>query len=96
MTQAEVAEAMGTSQGAISRAERGRVMPTVEFLERFARATGRTVSMDLGPSERNPPDRRLTSVRQGDRSRGKQPFAEWELWEMRTTGSGEASRTVTR
>jgi transcriptional regulator with XRE-family HTH domain len=84
MTQAEVAEAMGTSQGAISRAERGRVMPTVQFLERFARATAGTVSMDLG---RHP---RFTSVRPGDRSRGKHPFAEWELYEMRTTRREEA------
>jgi len=91
MTQAEVAAAMGTSQGAISRAERGRVMPSVQFLERFARATGRTVSMDLGPRQRNPHLRRLVTVRRGDRSRGKQPFAEWELWDMRTTGKGEPS-----
>jgi transcriptional regulator with XRE-family HTH domain len=52
MTQAEVAHAIGTTQSAISRAEAGQVMPSVRFLERYAWATGRILSMDLGPPPR--------------------------------------------
>jgi transcriptional regulator with XRE-family HTH domain len=52
ITQAELARAMGTSQPAVSRAERGRQMPTVAFLERYAWAAGRLLSIDIGPPAR--------------------------------------------
>jgi ribosome-binding protein aMBF1 (putative translation factor) len=40
MTQAQVAEAMGTTQAVIARLEGGRVKPSTRTLERFAKATG--------------------------------------------------------
>jgi DNA-binding XRE family transcriptional regulator len=40
MTQAQVAEAMGTTQAAVARLESGRAMPSTRTLERYARATG--------------------------------------------------------
>jgi transcriptional regulator with XRE-family HTH domain len=47
-TQAELAQAMGTTQPAIARAEGGYRMPTLEFIDRWARATGRPISLKLG------------------------------------------------
>ncbi len=41
LTQRELAERMGrTTQGAIARAEAGRVMPRLDFIDRWARACG--------------------------------------------------------
>jgi transcriptional regulator with XRE-family HTH domain len=42
LTQAALAARMGTKQPVISRVESGGCTPTLDFLERFARATGRT------------------------------------------------------
>jgi transcriptional regulator with XRE-family HTH domain len=56
LSQAAVAARMGTKQPAISRAESGRVMPTIDFIERFARATGRRFELDL-PQRRRRVDR---------------------------------------
>ncbi len=39
LTQAELAKKLGTRQSAIARLESGNANPTVEFLERFSRAT---------------------------------------------------------
>jgi transcriptional regulator with XRE-family HTH domain len=47
-TQADLATAMGTRQPAIARAEAGLRMPTLSFMERWARATGSPVSLTLG------------------------------------------------
>ncbi|MCA1726389.1 MAG: helix-turn-helix domain-containing protein [Actinobacteria bacterium] len=52
MTQAELARVMGTTQSSVSRAESGRVMPSVRFIARYAWATGRMLSMDIGPQAR--------------------------------------------
>lgn len=52
MTQSELATAMGTTQSVISRVETGGRMPTVAFLERYAWAAGRMLSMDIGPPAR--------------------------------------------
>lgn len=49
-TQAALAEAMGTPQPAIARAEAGLRMPTLQFIDRWARATGRPISLELGSS----------------------------------------------
>nr|WP_274607945.1 helix-turn-helix transcriptional regulator [Thiorhodovibrio winogradskyi] len=44
LSQAEVAERMGTSQSTIARLESGRTLPSLRTLERYASATGnRTV-----------------------------------------------------
>jgi ribosome-binding protein aMBF1 (putative translation factor) len=40
LTQAQVAERMGTTQAVIARLESGRAKPSTRTLERFARATG--------------------------------------------------------
>jgi transcriptional regulator with XRE-family HTH domain len=48
LTQAEVARRMGTLNTAISRVETGRSAPTLVFLERFARALGRPLTLRLG------------------------------------------------
>ncbi|BAX90253.1 transcriptional regulator [Mycobacterium shigaense] len=48
LTQAELARKMGTTQSAIAAIESGARTPTVELLERLARACGRrlTISID--------------------------------------------------
>lgn len=51
-TQTELAEAMGTTQSVVARAEAGYRMPTVEFIERWARATGAPITLKLGVSKR--------------------------------------------
>lgn len=44
LSQAQVAERMGTSQSTIARLESGRALPSLRTLDRYARATGsRTV-----------------------------------------------------
>ena len=50
-TQAELAEAMGTTQPAIARAEAGYRMPTLGFIDRWARATGEPISLTLGQAQ---------------------------------------------
>ena len=49
MTQAQVAEAMGTTQAVIARLEGGRVKPSTRTLERFARATGTRLCIRFEP-----------------------------------------------
>lgn len=39
LTQAKLAEKMGTTQSAISRLEKGNISPTVDFLKKLADAT---------------------------------------------------------
>ena len=40
LTQAELAERIGTTQSAIARLEAGRVSPSIATLQRYAEATG--------------------------------------------------------
>ena len=49
LTQTELARRMGTTQSAIAAIEAGARTPTVDLLERLARACGRrlTISMDV-------------------------------------------------
>jgi len=51
MTQAEVARRMGTSQATVARLESGRVMPSWNSIERFARAVGRRPVVTLQAAE---------------------------------------------
>lgn len=51
-TQVELARAMGTTQPVIARAEAGNRMPTLEFIDRWARATGAPISLKLGETQR--------------------------------------------
>jgi transcriptional regulator with XRE-family HTH domain len=50
LTQAELARRIGTTQPAISKIESGRTVPGIDLLDRVARATGRPITLILGPS----------------------------------------------
>ena len=52
MTQAQVAEAMGTTQAVIARLESGRIKPSTRTLERFAEATGTRLRIRFEPAAR--------------------------------------------
>jgi ribosome-binding protein aMBF1 (putative translation factor) len=52
LSQAELAERMGTSQSAIARLESGRSMPSTRTLERLAAATGTKLRIRLEPETR--------------------------------------------
>lgn len=47
LSQAELAERMGTSQSAIARLESGQTLPSTKTLLRFAEATGSKVELRL-------------------------------------------------
>src|SRR5712691_12149988 len=49
-TQVDLARAMGATQPAIARAEAGYRMPTLGFIDRWARATGAPITLELGKS----------------------------------------------
>lgn len=48
LTQSELAARIRTTQSAVSRVEAGRTLPSLRFLERFARATGRPLTITFG------------------------------------------------
>jgi transcriptional regulator with XRE-family HTH domain len=48
LTQAALAEQIGTTQAALSKIETGRTLPGLEVLDRIARALGRPISITLG------------------------------------------------
>lgn len=50
LTQAELAEKMGTSQSAIARLESGKAKPTLATLRRLAKATGMRLKISLEPA----------------------------------------------
>jgi transcriptional regulator with XRE-family HTH domain len=76
-TQAELAEAMGTTQPAIARAEAGYRMPTIGFIDRWARATGVPIALTLG--ETRPQMQRATDRRAMVRSAlGPGRFNPWD------------------
>ncbi len=54
LTQSDLAARMGTTQSVISRIESGRVTPTLEMIERYARALGRPLTLVFGAAEENP------------------------------------------
>ena len=47
LSQAELAERMGTSQSAIARLESGQTLPSTKTLLRFAEATGSKIQLRL-------------------------------------------------
>jgi transcriptional regulator with XRE-family HTH domain len=47
-TQVQLAEAMGTTQSAVARAEAGNRMPSLGFIDRWAAATGSPISLTFG------------------------------------------------
>ncbi|GJD77549.1 helix-turn-helix domain-containing protein [Methylobacterium gregans] len=52
LSQAEVAERIGTSQAMVARWETGRSAPTTTSLRRFAEATGARLSITFGSAAR--------------------------------------------
>lgn len=54
MTQAQVARAMGTTQGVIARMESGRVVLTTRTLQRFAKATRSRLRVTFEPEGSRP------------------------------------------
>ncbi len=54
LTQAELAERAGTTQSAISRLERGHVRPSLDTLDRLAKACGATLELSLRPAATPP------------------------------------------
>src|SRR3989442_11337193 len=52
LSQSAVAARMGTTQSAVSRLESGRIDPSVEFIDRFARAIGRPITLTFGDERR--------------------------------------------
>ena len=51
LSQAELAERMGTSQSAIARLESGRTMPSTRTLRKLAEATGTKLRIVLEPEK---------------------------------------------
>jgi len=76
LSQAEVAARMGTSQGAVSRIESGRALPSLVVLDRFARAIGRPVEIVVGQPEA--PASREERRRRVERVLGANAFDPWE------------------
>lgn len=54
LTQTELADRMGTTQAAISKIEGGRTLPSLVVLDRFAKATGKPLTLTLGEASRLP------------------------------------------
>jgi transcriptional regulator with XRE-family HTH domain len=76
LTQAEMAERMGTTQSAVSRLESGRSVPSLRILEKVARATGSSIEVVVEPEGRLP-----TSAERRRRVRrvlGGYTFNPWE------------------
>ena len=48
LTQAALAARIGSTQSAVSRAEAGGASPSIEFIQRFAEATGRPILLEFG------------------------------------------------
>jgi transcriptional regulator with XRE-family HTH domain len=59
LTQAELADRMGTTQSAIARMEGGGVRPTLETLEKLARAIGSDLVVGMAPDVA---DKRIKSL----------------------------------
>jgi ribosome-binding protein aMBF1 (putative translation factor) len=58
MTQAQVADAMGTTQAVVARLESGRNMPSTRTLQRFAKATGTRLRIGFEPNKPSSPAQR--------------------------------------
>jgi transcriptional regulator with XRE-family HTH domain len=48
LTQSELAKAMGTTQPVVARAEGGYRLPTLDFIDRWAKATGTPLTLTFG------------------------------------------------
>lgn len=70
LTQAALAERMGTSQSVIARAESGGATPRIDLIERIAKATGATITLGFGGA----PPARAELRRRVRRALGPKPF----------------------
>ena len=55
LTQAQIAERMGTTQSAVARLESGRSNPSAKTLEKYAKATGTRLRIGFEPIEADAP-----------------------------------------
>jgi transcriptional regulator with XRE-family HTH domain len=80
LTQARLADRLGTTQAAISKIETGRTLPGLDLLERLAEATGGPLVLTLGAPRRRPSRREL-------RERVRKVLGEYEFdpWERDPT-----------
>lgn len=62
LTQAQVAERMGTTQSAVARLESGMVSPSFTTLRRFAVATGTKIQVNFVPLEVSVEDERANGT----------------------------------
>jgi transcriptional regulator with XRE-family HTH domain len=75
LSQAQVAARMGTTQGAVSRIETGRVVPGIDVVDRYARAVGTVLPVYFGASDAPSPEERRQRV---VRVLGSDPFNPWD------------------
>jgi transcriptional regulator with XRE-family HTH domain len=68
LSQAEVADRMGTSQPAVARVEAGAVDARLSTLQRYAEAVGRRLELHLG--DRQPRDREARNQEARNRESG--------------------------
>jgi transcriptional regulator with XRE-family HTH domain len=82
LTQAVLAERIGTTQAAISKIETGRTLPGLRLLDRIARAVGGTITIRFGV---DPP--RLS--REERRRRVKRALGDFEFdpWDRRPSAA---------
>jgi transcriptional regulator with XRE-family HTH domain len=83
LTQTEVARRMGTTQSVVARAETNwETLPTLDFIERFARAIGRPITITLGEdaqlSDRDIAGRSQTALRGFEFDPWDRPLADIE------------------
>ncbi|HEX9375994.1 MAG TPA: helix-turn-helix transcriptional regulator [Actinomycetota bacterium] len=76
LTQAALAERIGTTQSAVSRLESGRVVPSLPLLAKVARATGRPIRLVIEPSDSLPG--RVQRRRRVRRALGDYVFNPWD------------------
>jgi transcriptional regulator with XRE-family HTH domain len=79
LTQAALAQAIGTTQPAVARVESGGVVPSLPFIDRWATATGYPLILALGEGQKD-----LTPRQKGRLVRdilGEDAFDPWERLE---------------
>lgn len=94
LTQTEVAARMRVPQPAISRAEAGKVTPSIPFLERFAQAVRKPLIIEIKPSRREVSKKeRRRRVR---RALGDYVFDPWERNPSKAEANSLISDGLTR
>ncbi len=94
LTQAALAETIGTTQPAIAKIESGRTLPRLDLLDRIARATGRPIILTLGAPARRPSRAELR--RRVRRVLGDTEFDPWERKPTRAEAESLLADGLTR